>query len=311
MRRRGTRAAVALAATGLALVAAELAWRGLRTRGFGPTTNPHYVEADPRLGWRYRPGAELRHTSADFDVAVRINAEGFRDASTAAAGQRPIVTLGDSFTFGWGVEEREAFPALLEEASGVPVDNLGVSGFGTGQEVRLFEALGAPRAPRAVVLTVCPNDVEEVGRDRMYGRSKPLYDPAADRFGDPEPEGWLRRHSHLWRSLTKAREARRTRPLGPDEVTAGREAVVRLLERLAAGAAEAGARLVVQAWDDPWLAERSAGRGWLYLDLAPALDRASREAPVTFAGDSHWNPRGHRVVAEALGALLRDHGLVP
>ncbi|MEM7305734.1 MAG: GDSL-type esterase/lipase family protein [Planctomycetota bacterium] len=314
---------LAVLAAGGALGAAEVAWRVFRTGDFGPTTNPRYVVHDEALGWRYVPGADVRHATSDFDVGIRINAEGYRDATPPAPGARPIVTLGDSMTFGWGVEEREAFPALLEDATGVPVANLGVSGFGTDQQLLLFDRDGARREPRAVVLTVCANDVEEVSRRRMYGRSKPFLPAGAwtdapgwaelrARFEAPVPDGLLARYSELVRSLLKAREARRQVPLGPPDVELGRERLAALLEALAARTDPgSGTRLLVCGFEDPWLAAALAGRpGVRYLDLGPALAEAAREAPVRFESDNHWTPHGHAAAARAMAARLAAEGLL-
>jgi hypothetical protein len=70
-----------------------------------------------------------------FSSTVKTNSMGFRDREFAP--QKPakmrIVTLGDSFTFGWGVNAEESWPKLLEEhlkSTGVDVEiaNLGRPG---------------------------------------------------------------------------------------------------------------------------------------------------------------------------------------
>lgn len=61
------------------------------------------------------PGFAGREREREFDVEVRLNAAGYRQAefSPQAAGRR-IVAIGDSFTFGHGVEGEEAYPRVLE-----------------------------------------------------------------------------------------------------------------------------------------------------------------------------------------------------
>jgi hypothetical protein len=53
-----------------------------------------------------------------------------------------------------------------------------------------------------------------------------------------------------------------------------------------------------------------AGRlGVPYLDLSPTLASASTTEPLYFPIDTHWTPAGHAVVAQAIEAKLREHGL--
>jgi lysophospholipase L1-like esterase len=313
-RRRARRTLVAVGALALALLAAEVAWRLLRTRGFGPTTNPAYVERDDVLGWRYRPGAQVRHRTDEFDVAIAIGPHGFRDATPAppaSSGSRPIVTLGDSLTFGWGVAEREAFPAVLEELTGVAVQNLGVSGYGTDQELLLFARAGADPPPRAVVVMVCGNDVEEVARRRAYGRAKPWFPGPGFTPAEAEPparEPWIVRRSHLARSLAKALAARSEAPLGPADVAAARAKVAGLLAELARLAAAGGGELLVAHEGEAWLAESLMAAGIPAVDLAPALAAANAGGPVRFARDPHWTARGHAAVAAAIARRLEEVG---
>jgi lysophospholipase L1-like esterase len=58
------------------------------------------------------------------------------------------------------------------------------------------------------------------------------------------------------------------------------------------------------------LAERSRELGIPFLDLTPAM-RADSEPLHLAPLDYHLNPRGNRVVAEAVAAALIEHGLLP
>src|SRR5262245_2842209 len=95
--------------------------------------------ADPVLGWRNRPLAQTTFESPEFLVHVRINEHGVRGrplALEAAPGRRRILLVGDSFVFGWGVEEDETFAAEIERR--LPDSEavaMGVAGYGTDQEL--------------------------------------------------------------------------------------------------------------------------------------------------------------------------------
>ena len=49
--------------------------------------------------------------------------------------------LGDSYAMGWGVEQGESFPEILEAATGLRVLNAGVPSYGTPRELLMLERL--------------------------------------------------------------------------------------------------------------------------------------------------------------------------
>jgi len=310
MRRRSQRAALAIAASVLALLLGEALWRAFRTSAYGPTTNPAYVLPDPELGWRYRPLARARHRSDDFDVTIAINAQGFRDEPFGAPTGRPrIVALGDSLTFGWGVEAEQGFTTRLEELTGAEVLNLGVSGYGTDQELLLWERVGRGLAPRVVLLTVCANDLEEISRPAAYGRYKPyfeLHEGALRLAGTPVPDPWIPRWSNLARSLWAWSVKRGTRPWDPAERPGAAALQCALIARLAEEVRSDGAHLLVVL--DATASDVDCLREIPRLDVQPALEAAARTGRVRFTTDPHWTALGHQVVAEAIAERLEQTG---
>jgi lysophospholipase L1-like esterase len=318
MPRRLGRPLLACAAACVALLAAETAWRVLRTTDYGPTTNPRYVLHDPLLGWRYRPGSSVRHVTRAFDVEVAVNASGFRDdpfPPAAEAAEARVIALGDSQTFGWGVPAERAFPAVLERELGVDVLNMGVSGYGTDQELLLWRQRGRALRPGVVVLTVCANDTREVYRPAMYGREKPWFVLAGDRpelRGVPVPRHRVLEWSHLLRSAWSAHLKSRNPPLGADEVAPARALHAALVGTLAREVRDAGGRLLVVAQDEPWLAATLPDLPDVaWLDVRADLADAARQGAVSFAEDPHWNARGHAVVARAVARAIRSAGWLP
>jgi HEAT repeat protein/lysophospholipase L1-like esterase len=101
---------------------------------------------------------------------VEPNVDGLRDVTRpreTRAGLRRIVVLGDSVTYGHGVEGDEAFPFLLESslrASGHDVDvfNIGLPGWSTRQERLAYERIARNYKPDVVLLAVCLNDIAEM-----------------------------------------------------------------------------------------------------------------------------------------------------
>lgn len=130
---------------------------------------PGFFIGDQRLGWR--PAPNLNHTfyGTDFTMHVRTDAEGHRLGARGEVDPsvRLILLLGDSYTFGWGVDTDDTYASHLDELvmdasrGGMRVLNLGVGGYGTLQSGvclgRFFDE--HPEADvAAVVVYHVPND---------------------------------------------------------------------------------------------------------------------------------------------------------
>ncbi len=293
----------------VAVLAAELAWRAARPT-FG---RPVAVVFDPELGWKYRPDQTVRHRSRDFDVTVRIDGSGRRVATPSGprtSGGKPLaVFVGDSLTFGWGVEAEQAFPFLLRDRLGVEVADLGVAGYGTDQSYLNLKIHGLPLKPALVVYAFCGNDLSEVVAAVRYGRPKPRFRQEGGSLLLSSPRDsatFLNRHSQLYPSLRSYLETRdnATRQNDPE----ARRMISLLVRRMAREARAAGARFVVVSDGTSWLAEATkAEPGAIYVELHEAFDRAIKDgAALSFPHDPHWTPVAHRIVAEDIAAAVRQ-----
>lgn len=159
--------------TALCLVAGELLLRAYLARHtFYDVEMSRYARllkvdsANPKIGHVHRPSREERL----MDVDVRINSDGFRDDEypLEKSDRWRIVFLGDSLTFGWGVEKDETFEALLERAlqakRPTEIINFGAGNYNTEQEVNLFLEKGLRYRPDQVVLFYFVNDAEPTPR---------------------------------------------------------------------------------------------------------------------------------------------------
>ena len=113
---------------------------------------------DRTLGWRLSPSWRGRHGHHDFEVGYSINAGGFRglDARAHPPAARSVALVGDSFTFGIGVNDEETFAHLLNQGQpgAVRFYNFSVPGYSTDQEVLLAEQQVLARRPDVLVLVV-------------------------------------------------------------------------------------------------------------------------------------------------------------
>jgi lysophospholipase L1-like esterase len=137
--------------------------------------NPY--QPDGVLGYVHRPDWETIHATADFEVTVRTNALGLRGAPADARKERGafrILVLGDSFAFGFGVEDDETFAAALARLlppppgfARVEVLNAGVAGWSADQYLLFLELRGFALAPDLVLLAVTENDPGDLAWNRL------------------------------------------------------------------------------------------------------------------------------------------------
>lgn len=101
------------------------------------TKNTKNVAGDPRVGYALRPGSKAHYDYAPVggQWTATINELGLRDHrawSTERRDKPSVVILGDSVTFGSGVNDDKTIPALLEEGLGdydLNVHNFAVGGY--------------------------------------------------------------------------------------------------------------------------------------------------------------------------------------
>lgn len=264
-----------LASLLLALLAAEGALRLLAPQIL--LQDPDAFDHDPVLGGRLRPGFEGRFSSPEYDTRWVINASGHRGdrAGPRVPGRFRVAAVGDSFTFGYGVEAEEAWPARLSSLlprrgdATAEVINLGIGGYGTVQEVTwLAENLESALDPDLVILGFYPgNDLSDSVRGLAARAARPDEAGGAARAAPPPPSRslkvrrWLGRRLHLYsfvseradglllrlgmRSVVYAEEIDVLRRPEPDGIAAGWGAVRTSLAELAGLARSHGFDVIV------------------------------------------------------------------
>ena len=275
-----------------------------------------------------RPGTEARQVknTGDYDVAVRINRHGLRDGKDiAAATPDDLVVVGDSFTWGGGVEEGERFSDLVQATTGQRTFNLATPADLDGYDDLLSygESLGA-RLGRIVVAVCMENDLH------LYGPRRAMQ-PALSDGALVDGKRWLESRSAAYLFATAT--IHQTPWLRDAAVGAGL-----IVPNLQGIALNADAPAIVQSsadrlqaivrrhatlvvlipsralWTGPNRATEDRvhrnfvaalqDRGIDTLDLRPILEAGGAPLAFHFANDGHWNPRGHRLAAEAIAKRL-------
>ena len=179
------RLAAVLVGTAAALAVAEGALRLQLGDRFVPGVPVNRVEDavaefDEDLGWRVRPDLDTSVVMGGWDFRVTTNSRGLRDrehASEAAPGTFRILLLGDSFGWGWGLDDGEAFADRLEEllAPDVEIVNLSVPGYGTDQQFWVLERERERYAPDLVLLQFTANDLDGNETGSSHRLLKPYF----------------------------------------------------------------------------------------------------------------------------------------
>ena len=128
------------------------------------------MEFDPDLFWRLKPElrglrveGHIRSHAIDFRVTTH---RGLRSLTPLGTKSRfRVLAIGDSCTFGLGVEDGETWPAQLEgllRRAGVDADviNAGVPGYTAFQGKRFLETRGLALDPDLVLVSFGFNDID-------------------------------------------------------------------------------------------------------------------------------------------------------
>ena len=148
----------------MALALCEFALRYKERSGQAPELlDPGLIKYDRNLGWKLTPRWRGNHQHRDFLVSYQTNRYGFRGEFTPPGDHngRRIAFLGDSFTFGFGVNDHETFiNRLNEKAPEEHYFNFAVPGYSTDQQYLLLRRRVFNFRPDVVVLvTYLGNDL--------------------------------------------------------------------------------------------------------------------------------------------------------
>jgi lysophospholipase L1-like esterase len=115
-------------------------------------------EPDEQRIWHYRPGVDFVYHNPEFDIRIRTNDERLRGPPLAVSGEGPLVLfIGDSMTFGWGVEDDQRFSEVVQSrvaaklGAPVRVINAGHWMYTYDQQLLLLKDLLKKYRPQVVV----------------------------------------------------------------------------------------------------------------------------------------------------------------
>ena len=117
-------------------------------------------EYDDKIGYKYKPSVNASFSQWEFNVnKLTTNSYGLRDDETSLVHPQ-IISLGDSFCTGSGVEQDQTYTDIIEKKINIRSLNAGISSFGTIREGLMLKSLDRDSL-KLVILQYCLNDFEE------------------------------------------------------------------------------------------------------------------------------------------------------
>lgn len=155
------------------------------------TAAPGCKQGDPLYDHSYIPNCVSTFKTGEWDTAVRINSQGLRDDEILPKQQDElrILMLGDSFTWGYGVEQEETFSELLEEKTNTNVINAGATSYSPILEYLFLKNKGLSYQPEVVILNLDLSDLQ----DDYIREQKAQYDANGELIAvyNPDKDGFI------------------------------------------------------------------------------------------------------------------------
>ncbi|MCK6456796.1 MAG: GDSL-type esterase/lipase family protein [Phycisphaerae bacterium] len=273
---------------------------------------------DERLFWSLRrsmPPTRLegrigREHMLRFTVST--TAKGLRFTPPTTEWRRTIVCLGDSCTFGVGVDDAQTFPAQLQQAlPDARCINAGVPAYSLFQGRRWLEAHGDDWKPDAVVVEFALNDAS--GWDNISDLEH------AQRMSASPQRPWDRSRLVQFARWAMTPDSTPRAPL-PGESIRPRLTADEFADELSktiGWCRERGARVVLVVWPARYqlqgrnqflhqkvLRDQAGAPGVCVVDLLREFPERGGES--LYLDIAHVGPEGCRVVAEAVAECLRQ-----
>lgn len=155
----------------------------------------------------------------EYYYEYQNNEIGMRDTRQLADYQKfsyKILAIGDSFTYGWGVNDDETFCKLLEKKikrDSVAVLNAGASGSGTDYALKFLQVRGPELSPKVVLYFYYENDFVDNSENRYFTIEqdsivpKPINEATnlnaiqKNKLANSKVYNWFASHSHLFNMI--------------------------------------------------------------------------------------------------------------
>lgn len=277
-------------------------------------------------------------TDRDYNCTQKVttNGDGFRFTSKLNS-QKKIMVLGDSVTFGWGVNDGESYPAQLQRLLGqdYQVLNYGVGSWGFAEYYLTYKRYASQVHPCLIILGVFPaNDFADLMFSDWPGKSQGELPRPPLRRNDVfvDQQGFLRSTQWTYRvpglreletfvfvnqvlgrrlSVWAARLADRFNAVPTQEMSLKIIAAMarnhRLLVLLLPARQTYGDKKFLRMVKD-YREKVEQIKGVHLLDLFPVV---RPYAGKLYVDPNHFNPAGNRLVAQRIYKFIMKNRLLP
>ena len=257
--------------------------------------------------------------SGEYNVSIYANDLGFRSRKTLQnLPANAIYVVGDSFSFGHGVEEEDRFSSLLESYSGRSVANISIPTDIYGYEKLLDYASSNSANIKKIIIAICmENDIFDYS-ERIANRENPFFEEFLP------TKMFLKRRSALYNFATATIKQNRiflnfANELGlidssapvilSTEVSSSIERLVSIRNKY-----NAEILLLIVPSRGLWVAKNTEefdfvhrkfvkevqAKGFETLDMRQFLEESGSPLDYHYPIDGHWNKLGHNITAEKL-----------
>jgi hypothetical protein len=303
--------ALLLGALAVAPFAAEAA---LRLYVSYVTKRDHLFRSDAQTGWSNAPNLlTTRINAAGEEWNIRTDQNGQRLIAQNLRAKHRILILGDSLSFGEGIDIKDRFDvSLLSSLPGVRVTNTGTMGYGTDQEYVAFQNWKhLLESGDTVLIVLNQSDYFDVLRRRFFGCAKPYFEKVDGSYVLRPPAIGLWERWSDW-SFVASVVARFIEPgTAPESLDPSQSIeIIRFILGRIREEAPRGVRVVFahQGTRD-FLGPKLGLSSTIFCQFADVcvdLDDVLAADPVHLLPDGHWSASGHAAVAQALLKVLRD-----
>jgi hypothetical protein len=294
----------------VAPLAAEAA---LRLYASHVTKRDQLFRSDPQAGWSNAPNlVTTRINSADEKWSIRTDQNGQRLIGQNPAARHRILILGDSLSFGEGIDIKDRFDVkMLSSLPGARIINTGTMGYGTDQEYVAFRNWKhLLESGDTILIVLNQSDYLDVLRRRFVGRAKPYFEKVDGSFVlRPPPIGLWERWSDWSRVASVV--ARFVEPTARESLDPSQSIEIirfilgRIREEVPRDVRVVLAHQGTRDFLRPKL-NLSSTIFCQFADFCIDLDDVLAADPAHLLPDGHWSASGHAAVAQAMLEVLRD-----
>ena len=277
------------------------------------TKRDHLFRSDAQTGWSNAPNLlTTRINAAGEEWSIRTDQNGQRLIAQNPRARRRILILGDSLSFGEGIDIKDRFDVkMLSSLPGTRVINTGTMGYGTDQEYMAFRNWKhLLESGDTVLIVLNQSDYFDVLRRRFFGRAKPYFEKVDGSYVLRQPPIGLWERWSDWSRVASV-VARLLEPTTSESFDPSQSAEIirhilgRIREEVPRGVRVVLAHQGTRGFLGPKLG-LSSTIFCEFVDVCIDLDDALAADPVHLLPDGHWSASGHASVGQVLLKALRD-----